>query len=216
MPTKTASPTYLPYRENGAVKYAAPSTSSFSSDSRLYNTHISYDSDNEPLISNSIIPSELNEYDLAHFTATGRPAPRYVPPSGLASLGGHMFTAPQLLPQRYTDDSIIPAIIVDVIPSPSLHPPKARRASLLSKLKPSLKGYDNNEQRRHSEGNGGKEQKGIMKVVFMPRREYLKYFARGLQGEYIGSEPYRRWSEEELERDYEQYRPESMKKKQKN
>lgn len=72
MPTKTASPTYLPYRENGAVKYAPPPTSSFSSDSRLYNTHISYDSDNEPLISNSIIPSELNEYDLAHFTATGR------------------------------------------------------------------------------------------------------------------------------------------------
>jgi len=113
-----------------------------------------------------------------------------------------MFTAPQLLPQRYTDDSIIPAIIVDVIPSPSLHPPpKARKNSLLGKLRPSLKGGDK------------KEEKGIMKVAFMPRREYLKFFARGLQGEYIGSEPYRRWSEEELEREYGKNRPEFMNKK---
>lgn len=131
-----------------------------------------------------------------------------------------MYTVPQLLPQRYTDDSIIPAIIVDVIPSPSLHPPKARRASLLSKFKPSLKGHheNTNEDRRRSEGEidgggNGKEQKGIMKVAFMPRREYLKFFARGLEGEYIGSEPYRRWSEEELEREYGRYKPESMKKK---
>lgn len=213
MPAKTAPLTYLPYRENGAVKYTPPPTSSFTSDTRLYNTSLAYDSDNEPLISNTIIPSELNEYDLAHFTATGRPAPPYTPPSGLASLGGHMFTAPQLLPQRYTDDSIIPAIIVDVIPSPSLHPPKSsRRHSLLGKLKPSLKGH-NDEGRRASEG--GKKEKGIMKVAFMPRREYLKYFARGTEGEYIGSEPYRRWSEEELEREYGRYKPESLKRKQK-
>lgn len=41
----------------------------------------------------------------------------------------------------------------------------------------------------------------------MPRKEYLKYFARGPDGDYIGTEPYRRWSEEELEKEYGSYRP---------
>ncbi|KAE8447501.1 hypothetical protein EG329_010631 [Mollisiaceae sp. DMI_Dod_QoI] len=218
-------PAFLPYRDpTGAIKYTtSPSSSLLTTyntsaeeqpSTHLYNTYLSpYDSDVEPLIPNTSIPSELSEYDLNHFTATGRPAPTFKA-SGLASLCGHMLTAPQLLPQRYTDDSIIPAIVVDVIPSPALHLEKEkrnkRRGSLLNKLKPGvLKG---SEERRGS-GSGRKEEKGIMKVAFMPRREYLKYFARGLNGEYIGSEPYRRWSEEELEREYGVYKPASMQKK---
>jgi hypothetical protein len=51
-----------------------------------------------------------------------------------------------------------------------------------------------------------------MKVVYMPRRDYLKFFARGLKGEYIGSEPWRRWSEEELEERFAQYKPPPRKK----
>lgn len=121
-----------------------------------------------------------------------------------------MYTAPQLLPQRYTDDSIIPAIIVDVIPSPNLHPPKSksrsRKSSLLGKLRPSLKGKEDSDD---GSGNG----KGIMKVAFMPRREYLKFFARGLEGEYIGSEPYKRWTEQELEVEFGKYRPDFITKK---
>ncbi|KUJ11187.1 uncharacterized protein LY89DRAFT_654925 [Mollisia scopiformis] len=201
MPTKTL-PTLLPYRDahSTEVKYTAPPSSS--SSTHLYNTPLPYDSDNEPLIPNpyTTLPAPLSDYDLAHFTATGRPAPAFKSPSGLASLGGHMFTAPQLLPQRYTDDSIIPAIIVDVIPSPSLHPQKkARKNGLLGKvLRP-----------REGDGKG----KGVMKVAFMPRREYLKYFARGVQGEYIGTEPYRRWSEEELEREFGRFKPACLEKK---
>ena len=35
----------------------------------------------------------------------------------LMSMGGDMYSLPQLLPKRYTDDSIIPAIVTNVIPS---------------------------------------------------------------------------------------------------
>lgn len=131
-----------------------------------------------------------------------------------------MFSLPQLLPRRYTDDSIIPAIVVGVIPRQK---PEAvdevqgregnggRRKSLLGKLKAVGKagmyggmGGSNGE---------GKDRKGITKVVYMPRREYLKYFARGLKGEYIGSEPERRWTEEELEEKFGEFKPVTEKKK---
>jgi hypothetical protein len=58
-----------------------------------------------------------------------------------------------------------------------------------------------------------KEEKGIVKVIYMPRREYLKHFARDLKGDYIGSEPFRRWTEDELLETFKQYVPESAKKK---
>lgn len=121
-----------------------------------------------------------------------------------------MYTLPQLLPKRYTDDSIIPAIVIDVIPAgmkegensddkTSKGKARKRRSSFISLLK----------------GTGGvsdpKDGK-IMKVVYMPRREYLKFFARGLKGEYIGTEPYRRWTEDELEESYGQYKPPPIKK----
>ncbi len=57
-----------------------------------------YDSDAEPLVpQSSTQQSNLSEYDMQHFTATGRPQPAFKV-SGLASLGGDMFTVPQLLP----------------------------------------------------------------------------------------------------------------------
>jgi hypothetical protein len=58
----------------------------------------------------------LDEEAMQHFTATGRPAPKFEA-SVLVSLGGDMYSVPQLLPKRYTDDSIIPAIVTDVVPS---------------------------------------------------------------------------------------------------
>jgi hypothetical protein len=112
-------------------------------------------------------------------------------------MGGDMFSLPQLLPKRYTDDSIIPAIVVDVLPAKKAEVSqeeemKKRRPSFLGKLK-GIKKKD--------------EGKPITKVVYMPRREYLKYFARGLKGEYTGSEPYKQWTEEELEETFKQYKP---------
>ena len=105
-----------------------------------------------------------------------------------------MYTVPQLLPKRYTDDSIIPAIVVDVVPSQKTleeEQRRARRGSFLKKLR--------GGQRRE-------EGKGVTKVVYMPRRDYLKWFARDLEGEYVGSEPYRKWGEEELEETFKQYK----------
>lgn len=119
--------------------------------------------------------------------------------NSLQSMGGDMYSLPQLLPKRYTDDSIIPAIVVDVIPSPKApgaEEGKKRRGSLFGKLK----------------GGKKEEGKGVTKVVYMPRREYLKFFARGLKGEYTGTEPYRRWSEKELEAEFGKYKPEPPKK----
>lgn len=41
-----------------------------------------------------------------------------------------------------------------------------------------------------------------IKVIKMPRREYLKYFAKDNEGNYVGSEPRREWTEEMLEKDF--------------
>jgi hypothetical protein len=40
----------------------------------------------------------------------------------------------------------------------------------------------------------------------MPRGEYLKYFAKDFDGAYIGTEPQKKWTEEELEDQFGQYR----------
>jgi len=189
--------TLIPYRENGEVKYApAPiAHPSLTSDGN-------YDSDNEPLIPLSL-PSDLDEDALMRFTATGRP----IAASKISSIYNldPFYNAPQLLPTRYTDDSIIPAIVTDVIPagySASLEctsggemgqaqaDGKKRRGSLLKKWK----------------GEKAKKDR-IMKVVYMPRIEYTRNFARDANGLYIGTEPHRRWTEEELDGKYAQYRP---------
>lgn len=120
----------------------------------------------------------------------------------------NLYTNPPAPDIRYTDESIIPAIITNVIPSPSTiakSPSLSSRPSFLRKL--SLKGSES--KKKDGNGQDGKkdEEKGILKVVYMPRREYLKYFARGVKGEYIGSEPYRRWREEELEERFGKFRP---------
>jgi len=114
-----------------------------------------------------------------------------------------MYTMPQLLPKRYTDDSIIPAIITDVIPSQkspetSTKPEKKGGLALLNKFK----------------GSSKKEEKDkMMKVVYMPRREYQKWFARDEKGNYVGSEEHRRWTEEELEAEFAKYKPEPTQEK---
>ena len=78
---------------------------------------------------------------------------------------------------------------------------RKRRKSFLGKLR--------------GEGSGKKKEggEGMVKVVFMPRREYKKYFARGLKGEYIGTEPERRWTEQELNEAFGMYRPKKEEKR---
>jgi hypothetical protein len=46
----------------------------------------------------------------------------------------------------------------------------------------------------------------ITKVIFMPRAEYLKHFAKDYDGQYIGTEPKKEWTVEELEEKYGKYK----------
>jgi hypothetical protein len=190
----------LPYRDtnNSSVKYAQPTQSV------IPTTSPNYESDFEPLIDEppANFESGITQDDLMHFTATGRPAPKFKA-SALMSLGaGDSYTMPQLLPKRYTDDSIIPAIVVNILRSPkpvvsTEVQEGGKRKSFLGRLK----------------GDKKKEEEGVikMKVVYMPRRDYLKWFARDLKGTYIGTEPQRQWNEDELEKEFGQYQPKDEK-----
>lgn len=95
---------------------------------------------------------------------------------------------------------MIPAIVTNVIPKKIEEGDgngdgKGRRKSWVQRLK-----------------GEKKKEEGLVKVVYMPRREYLKFFARGLKGEYVGSEAERRWTEEELEEAFGEFRPKEGKK----
>jgi hypothetical protein len=110
------------------------------------------------------------------------------------------YSVPQLLPKRYTDDSIIPAIVTDVVPNekPFEEEGMKKKGGLLGKFK-GKKGADDLDALG--------QKKGITRVVYMPRRDYLKYFAKDENGNYIGSDPYRRWTEGELEEQFAKYKP---------
>ena len=69
----------------------------------------------------SVAPSQaetlVDDADLQHFTATGRPMPPYNP-SGWANLSGAFVAqAPQHLPYKYTDDSLIPVPVIMEAPA---------------------------------------------------------------------------------------------------
>ena len=110
------------------------------------------------------------------------------------------YSMPQLLPKRYTDDSIIPAIVTDVVPNEKSVEEEGtkKKGGFFGKFK-GKKGGD--------ELDALGQKKGITRVVYMPRRDYLKYFAKDENGNYIGSEPYRRWTEGELEEQFAKYKP---------
>lgn len=188
--TKMSSqPAMLPYRDenNITIKYSPATTTTEPQNAE--------DSEAEALIRPNL-PSELSDYDRQHFTATGRPQPTFKA-SALANLSGDVYSVPQLLPKRYTDDSIIPAIITDVIPAQKVNPEmngKEKKGGLLSKLKGGSKKDEPKDK--------------IMKVVYMPRWAYQKWFARDQKANYIGSEEHRRWTEEELESEFARYKPE--------
>ncbi|QSZ34075.1 hypothetical protein DSL72_005663 [Monilinia vaccinii-corymbosi] len=152
-----------------------------------------YDSDNEPLLPH---PCRLSSLSTS--------------PCTTRTYSEHMYAAPSFQNTFISEESIIPAIVIDVIPA-------KRRYSSCSNSS------HNDEATRHKSRTGlvsrlvkkkkdrakipGEEKDKLTKVVCMPRREYLKYFARGPSGEYIGTEPHRRWTEEELEQTFGKFRP---------
>lgn len=200
--------------DNHTVQYTtAPASTITSTPTHAHDS----DSDGQPLIACQV---DEESAVLQNFTATGRPMPVFKQ-SALQSMGGaDMFSLPQLLPRQYTDDSIIPAIVTNVIRGNGGGKKEGgdekegsgngdgdrngRRKSFLGKLR---------GEGRKKNGSGEKEGVLKVKVVFMPRREYKKFFARGVQGEYVGSEPERSWTEEELDEMFGMYRPPKVEKK---
>ncbi|KAA8573551.1 hypothetical protein EYC84_005135 [Monilinia fructicola] len=147
-----------------------------------------YDSDNEPLLPH---PRRLSVLSTS--------------PCATRTYSEHMHAAPSFQNTPTSEDSIIPAIVIDVIPA-------NRRYSSASDI-------SHNKETIGQKSRTGlvsrlvkkkkidkatipvdEKEKTMTKVVYMPRREYLKYFARGPRGEYVGTEPHRRWMEEELEK----------------
>lgn len=101
---RQAQASMLPYRDDcGVVRYApAPGV--------LHETRNIWDDDGLPLISNAAyLSQDEGESDpTQRFTATGGPMPAYRP-SVYVSM--NMYSAPQHLPQKYTDDSIVPVVV---------------------------------------------------------------------------------------------------------
>lgn len=100
---RQAQQSMLPYRDdNGVVRYApAPGV--------LHESRSILDDDDLPLISNAAYSQDETESDpTQRFTATGGPMPVYRP-SVYVSM--NVYGAPQHLPQKYTDESIIPVIV---------------------------------------------------------------------------------------------------------
>jgi hypothetical protein len=248
-PRKTSNPNILPYRDqNNRVAYTSTATTTPTTLEPVP-THETYDSDAEPLISSSISTNSANALlpagaggelegkglsneEIECFTATGRPMPRFTP-APFMSMATDMYSLPQLLPVRYTDDSVIPAIVVGVVPgsSPS-QPPSNDPLSANPSTQPIITDSTSTDPTSSSTENSLPasppkkksifdklrrkptidSEKGITKVVYMPRREYMKFFARDLKGEYVGTEPFRRWSEGELDEVFKGFQPKVGKK----
>ena len=101
---RQAQLTMLPYRDDrGAVRYVP-------SPGAVHETRNIIDDDGLPLISNAAyLSQDDSESDpTQRFTATGGPMPEYRP-SVYVSM--NMYSAPQHLPQKYTDESIIPVVV---------------------------------------------------------------------------------------------------------
>ncbi|KAK4986992.1 hypothetical protein LTR66_004829 [Elasticomyces elasticus] len=108
-----------------------------------------------------------------------------------------------LPPFRFTDESIIPVMVhvegehngcVDETELPS----SRRHVNIFSQLLHRLVHFSNTI--------GTSKTDADCVSAFMPRREYLKYFALDEQGNYIGSEVQHPWSEEELLETFGKYR----------
>ncbi|GME53097.1 hypothetical protein GTA08_BOTSDO05428 [Neofusicoccum parvum] len=129
-------------------------------------------------VTGSAVTIETTEVpDMQKFTAAGRPKPNFDPSISNTDFG--MFTgggAPNLLPFRFTDDSIInvPIPLEDLEDEPEERAPGTeRRSSWMGRIGRKM---------------AGKEKQKIRNVK-MTRGEYLKYWAKDEHGNYVGTEP---------------------------
>lgn len=117
------------------------------------------------------------------------------------SWGGELF-APRYKQKKYSDDSIIPAVVLNVIPSAN---PAFSNIEKEKKLNSKMNKITNIFKKEKGEKEDGKTR--VTRVVFMPMRDYQKWFAKDDNGAYIGTEPSREWTEAELEEEFGAYRP---------
>ncbi|KAL8836972.1 MAG: hypothetical protein Q9176_005973 [Flavoplaca citrina] len=142
---------------------------------------------NSPSASSTPIPKCDDTVSLAQdtdalqrFTATGRPniPSDFVP------------QAPQHLPQKFTDDSVlkIPIPVSDLSDSTDISTTSPSTESS------TLPAANNKETPRRSsvlrklKGKDKIEKKGDFVMVDMTRREYLMYWAKDEEGRYVGTE----------------------------
>lgn len=205
--SKPPPTTVIPFRNaNGELRYtSAPTLSSvnrvrLNPENSSHNSDYLSDSDGIPLLASPSQYQELTDDERARFTATGRPMRPYAS-NPLHNMGGDMFTAPRYLPKQYTDESIIPVIIVNVTPSQKPESPQRKKRS--KSITSIFKG-------EKAEKDASKK---ITKIVFMPRGEYLKHFAKDDDGNYIGTMPQKEWTEDELDEKFGIFRPLPLRKK---
>jgi len=98
---------------------------------------------------------------------------------------GFVANAPQLLPERYTDESIMPCVVTGIVPSD----PKDE----VPKKKGLMRFLDKSEKDPST------------KVVYMTRGDYKKYFVKDSEGKYAGTEPEQQWTLEDLEERFGKY-----------
>ncbi|KAH6711817.1 hypothetical protein BKA61DRAFT_578247 [Leptodontidium sp. MPI-SDFR-AT-0119] len=120
------------------------------------------------------------------FTATWQPTPTYKSSTWAnACLWGEQ--APIHPPFRFTDQSLIPVII---------RIPRSEVDSSIRSKKTS-RGLVGLLRGTHTSKSASD-----ITVIRMPRSEYLRYFARDKNNKYIGTEPERRWTEQDLEEEF--------------
>ena len=103
-----------------------------------------------------------------------------------------VWVPPDWTPKNITDDTIVPVIINDVIPDPEKQSsePEGKAEKLLHQLKVGSTSTSKSETNDNTV---------ITKVVFMPDGDSKKWYAKDDEGKYVGLEPYRQWSEKELD-----------------
>lgn len=197
-------PSVLPYRDGNSLSYvpANPMHKGTAYASYSTNLQLEHDWDDTESTMNLIssagnlsgFETALDEDAIERFTATGRPMPKHHASAWSNLVVGGCAQAPRYLPCRFTDESIIP-VVVRLPAAPTLpaldeqpqHMSGERRKSFLGKLKKE------------------KKDKEETKIVWMPRGDYLKFFAKDEMGNHTGTEPKRDWTAEELDREFGRY-----------
>lgn len=128
--------------------------------------------------------------DLQRFTATGRPIPaqdtRTGLSGGMASAHSYGQSAPNLLPVRFTDNSVISVPVLPHAEPSQTKPDDEDSDEGPVKGPKSRSRFSLSNFRRKSSSSGNGKQSFVIKE--MTRGNYLKHYAKDDSGKYIGSE----------------------------